>query len=274
MEVLLSMPIKECTLIINDEDFEDLNDFYFNSLLGFGCLKILGETEPKLSELSIILKKEEKIFETFIYEYIWSLAILPPIGYNKDINWVDELENVLVQIYFDTKDTGYSVRVLSGTLKPFLMTKKSYSDALCDFGLKYGATVTKGIGGFISSGQIEKVGEIMDMLANVEKDVVPSSHAYPWYLKSIVARDIDNGPLYGIEWTIGRNAFFNIGNCLTGGMEMIFIQSSNMEKKKSINFDIRAQLKFKENRELWIPEDPLKSEFIRKRSSFEIVPKC
>ncbi len=230
---------------------------------------------------------EGRISNLFIYEYIWALSVSVPLDEKERPihDWIDKLkktDTIIVQIFFHTTNTKYSVRALTGTLKPPIMTKKSFADAFWDSWMKMTGTAAKLIGATTKVYGIEQLGMAMDMASELEKDVIPSSHAYPWYLKTIMTEDIDNNPLYGMEWTINRRAFYSIGNCLMGGAGLIFIKSSDLITKKDyIKLDVRARIAYKEpifNKgnycDVWIPEDPnIKDNFRNKVLFLKIFPK-
>ncbi|RZB33240.1 MAG: hypothetical protein AEth_00033 [Candidatus Argoarchaeum ethanivorans] len=159
-----------------------------------GYLKIIGETKPILSDLPIITagKKQSALY---VYEYTWTLSL---IGYIDPITerskpWGDKLtrkdDTILVQVLFHTNDTKYSIRALTGTIKPPFMVKNTVVDSLWDGWMKITGTTTKFIGEITKIPGVKEIGKVIGVIGDLEKDAIPASHAYPWYSKMITARD-------------------------------------------------------------------------------------
>ncbi|HIH92545.1 TPA: hypothetical protein HA338_00350 [Methanosarcina acetivorans] len=265
---------------------DSLDDEYFKGLIRSGCLRIMGETEPSLSCLPIVTPKNE-MYDFYAYEYIWTLSFMSHLDKRErpTLDWIKCLKKtntIIVQIFFRTSNTNYTVRELTATLKPPLMTNKNLWDTFCDSWMKITGRTAKLIGDTTKIPSVSQVGEVMDMLGELEKDVVPSSHAYPWYLKTIVTTDEEGNLLNGVEWTIDRKAFHSIGNRLMGGICLMFIKSSGSEKIKApVKLDVRARITFKElalnegkHHDFWIPANPNRKGFEKNGFFLEVNPKC
>jgi len=182
---------------ISEESKEVPSQYLYEKHLGNienGYLKIIGETNPLLSDLPITTA-EKRLSALYVYEYAWTLSL---IGYIDPITerskpWGDKLtrkdDTILVQVLFHTNDTKYSVRALTGTLKPPFMVKNTVLDSLYNGWTKVTGTTTKFIGEVTKIPGVKEMGTVIDMIGDLEKDAIPASHAYPWYSKMITARD-------------------------------------------------------------------------------------
>ncbi len=245
-----------------------LNKEYLGKLRN-GYLKILGETEPRLSTLPV-LTAEKNLSTFFVHEYIWELGFT---GYidpktERPRDWSNRLikkdDAIIVQAIFYTNNSNYLARTLTATLKPPIMIKKSVLDSICDGWMKMTGTSTKFIGEATNIPGFREMGLRMEQVKEMEKGSVPLSHAYPWHSRMITIPDGDGKPLNAVEWRIKRKAFRNLGNRLIGGMGLIFIKSSySKEKKDHINIEMRARISFKKTRfsrrnnyDIWLPSNP------------------
>ena len=237
-----------------------------------GYLKIMGEIEPQLSNLPIITD-EKKLSNWYVYEYMWELSLTCSLDEKTErpIPWVDKLSEkddaILVQVFFHTNNTKYSIRALTGTLKPPFMIKKGFKDILCDKWLKITGTATKLIGEAIKIPGTKAICTAIDAISELEKDSIPTSHAYKWYSKMIATRE-DGVMLNGVEWGIKRDAFKNLGNRLMGGIGLIFIESDSNEKMDCIEVEIRARISFKKSHSQKKNENP------NKKSNCDIWMPC
>lgn len=255
-----------------------------------GYLKIMGEAKPQLSDLPIITE-EKRLSNWYIYEYIWELSLTGPIDKETErpIPWVNKISKkddaILVQVFFHINNTKYSIRALTGTLKPPFMIKKKFPDILWDRWWKITGTATKLIGETIKIPGTKEICTAIDAISELEKDSVPTSHAYKWYSKMIATRE-DGVMLNGVEWGIKREAFKNLGNRLMGGIGLIFIESDPNKKMDCIEVEIRARISFKKshskkknedsneklNGDTWMPYNPNEDCIKKNRLLLKIHP--
>ncbi len=125
-------------------------------------------------------------------------------------------------------------------------------------------TATKTIGKIAEKSAPKGFGTLLDAIEILEADSVPSYHAYPWYSKTFTAMEKDQEKgLEGVEFSIDRRAFKNLGNRITGSLGLMFI--CKLERKSQrhlpIRLEARARLSFRPTRtgkmkrtEMWIPK--------------------
>ncbi|MBN2250953.1 MAG: hypothetical protein JW724_02610 [Candidatus Altiarchaeota archaeon] len=244
-------------------------DFYLGCInegqleIKCGYLKLMGEINPKVSNLPTIERGIEN-YDHYIYEYLWTLCLTGDIERpsGKFEKWTDKLakkDAILVQVFFHTEDTKYSVRAITGTIKPPFMIKKNIKDFLGDKWMKFTGTTIQSFGDYVKLPLAKQIGsEITNAMAQFDKDSAPSSYSYPWYSKVIATYEREEEKLKqldGVEWCIDRRAFINLGNRLEGAMGLIFVESSD-KGKEGLNLEVRAKISFNDDYEIWMPFNP------------------
>ena len=267
------------------EEFREMPIELDNKCCGY--LKIMGEVEPQLSNLPTITD-EKRLSNWHVYEYIWELSLTCSIDEKTErpIPWLNKLSEkddaILVQVFFHTNETKYSIRALTGTLKPPFMIKKGFKDILCDRWWKITGTATKLIGETMKMPGTKAISTAIDAISELEKDSVPTSHAYKWYSKMIATKE-DGVMLNGVEWGIKKEAFKKLGNRLMGGIGLIFIESDSNEKMNCIEVEIRARISVKKSHsqiknkkssyDIWMPCNPNKDCCNNNRLILKVCPK-
>lgn len=260
-----------------------------------GYLSIMGEINPKLSNLPVFEGGEE-LYNFSVYEYQWTLSLTREISrpQGRTKRWTNKLtekDAILVQVFFHTSDTKYSVKVLTGTIMPPFMIKRNLREFLGDKWMKYTGAVVQSFGKYSKVSMIGQIGsEITNTIAQFEKDAVPTSYSYPWYSKTVTTYEENEKQLKqlnGVEWHINKRAFRNLGNQLNGAFRVIFIESSE-KGSEIIKLETRARITFKRpilrfdrlrnndldiNHEIWMPWSPNYEDFSDdKRLCLDVKP--
>jgi hypothetical protein len=269
-----------------------------------GYLDIVGETKPKLSNLPIIENGKEK-YDFYVYEYWWTLGFTRTISERASCKhegktvstvpyqrrrggWTNLKksgnEAILVQIFFHTQGTNYSVKDIAGTIKPPFMIQRRVRDFLGDSWMRLTGTAVQSFGEYTKIPMVKEIGsEITDAIVRFEKDAAPSSSAYPWISKKIATYEGEGKELKqldGVEWRISRRAHLNLGNRLEGALGLTFIESSEKENAKPLELEIRARISFEKSKKdnlnadssIWIPWDPNESNFDEKKICLAVTP--
>lgn len=258
-------------------------------------LELTGETNPQASslpELKVVGDTGSYKWsapDAHVYEYLWTISLTSRqeekkkevTTFNK--RWVRKLKKrfsskrgwthmlrrkdaVLIQVFFHIYDNPHLVRVLTTTLKPPFVIKKTIGDRLREV-LKETRSIRK-----VAKASVpEKFGTLLDAVGILEQDSVPNYQAYPWYSKNITA--LEEGQkrgLEGVEFLLDRKVFRNIGNRVMGSLGIMFICKSELgdQKHPPIKLEARAIMFFKKSktmkrkslegktlkRRIWIPE--------------------
>jgi hypothetical protein len=274
-------------------------------------LELTGETNPQLSslpELKVVGDTGSYTWsapDAHIYEYLWTISLTSPQAEKKgkkeesilEKRWIRKLrknispkrdwthmlrkrDGVLIQIFFHTYKTPYLVRVLTTTLKPPFVIKKTITDKVREV-----LTATRSIRKLAKTGVPGKFGTLLDAVGILEEDSVPNYQAYPWYSKTITAPEkAQERGLEGVEFSLDRKVFRNIGNRVMGSLGIMFICKSELKGQKHppVKLEARAIMFFKESKEskvtggrIWIPEKKGfgKNAFFSNRLFLEINPK-
>jgi hypothetical protein len=260
------MPIKENEKRLLDK-YKNINNNRNYGRISRGLLKIIGEKKPQLSELPVVSSKNNIVSNSCVYEYLWVLSITGPdkeeeqtkskwsdkIFYplNKIIQrifgfcWVDKIHNsdeaIKVQVIFNTYNSNYFVKPVTGDIKAPFMVRKCLWDSIKDLSMKITGTTVQLAGSYMGIPVVKETGSAISDLANqLKKDTAPPSHAYSWYSKMIT---VDDEQLPAVEWCITKRAFKNLGNYLVGGLGLLFIQS-RCDKDNYIELELRSFIQF------------------------------
>ncbi len=261
-------------------------------------LELIGEINPQassLQELKVVGETGSYNWSApnvHVYEYLWTISLTSPQGENKKKekevttliekwicnlkkrftskrDWTHNLKRkdaVLIQVFFHTYGNSYLVRVLTTTLKPPFVIKKTIMDRVREV-LKETSSIRK-----VAKASVpEKFGTLLDAVGILEQDSVPNYQAYPWYSKNITApEEGQKRGLEGVEFLLDRKVFRNIGNRVMGSLGIMFISKSETEDEQHppIKLEARAIMFFKKSktmksktlkrktlrRRIWIPE--------------------
>lgn len=273
-----------------------------------GYLELTGEINPQsssLPELRIVGNTGTYKWSApnaHIYEYLWTISLTSEPGIKKQEKkestpvkimirklrkkffskrgWTHLLRKkyaFLLQLIFHTYGTPYLVRVLTTTLKPPPVVKRTMTDKIREM-----LSTTKSVRNLAKNAVPEKFGTLLDAVEILAKDTVPNYSAYPWYSKNFTA--LEKGQkkgLEGVEFLIDRKAFRNLGNRITGSVGIMFIcKSQDIEQKlQPIKLEARAMISFKgsptDKNRIWIPEKrgSGKNAYFANRLFLEINPK-
>lgn len=255
-----------------------LNKSHLGNLSG-GYLELLGQGAPHASNLPEIKLMPNTGSYTWsapnshIHEYFWTLSLTGEPGWEYKLKRKDA---ILVQLIFHTNNTSCLVRVLTTTLKPPFVIKKTMVDRLKEI-----LTTTKPVRSLAKDVAPQELGTLVDAIEILAEDSVPRYHAYPWYSKMFTSPVYDNTKgAEGVEFRIDRKAFRNLGNRIMGSVGIMIISKSKPTNHTElpIKLEARARVSFKtpfssngsgSKSNIWIP---LEEEFRGQPLFLELNP--
>ncbi len=210
----------------------------------FFYLELYGETRPWVDQTYAEVQpagpvdstSQQAVTATPLYRYWWT------IGHGVAPQQLDEVWSHLrddpaarVYLYFPL-DKGWRIKELVATvqyLQPVHQQVNWWNQRVEDWKTLLAPLVANvgALASTIPQPMIAGAGSALSTIAKLQVNSVPQVDGFEWSVSKVTMREVEQGVMQGVMWTLPRKMFTELGSRLTGSLALSFIPSQRQGKQ-------------------------------------------